>query len=169
LDFATARPWLRGFAFGERIAMKSLASAEVLSETRERLLQACPGDRARWGRMTATQMVRHLTCAYEVALGERAAVQVKGLPPVVVKWVALRSGLRWPKNMATTPELARAIKETPKNQFGDLVGGTIEKMEAVASGAAWQHSHPMFGRMTAADWMRWGYLHADHHLRQFGR
>ena len=26
-----------------------------------------------------------------------------------------------------------------------------------------------WGKMTAGDWMRWGYLHADHHLRQFGR
>lgn len=29
--------------------------------------------------------------------------------------------------------------------------------------------HPMFGPMSFADWMRWGYLHTDHHLRQFGR
>lgn len=149
--------------------MKSLASAETLSETKGRLLSLGEDDRAHWGEMTATQMVRHLTCAYEIALGERVVEPVKGLPPVVVKWVALRSGLRWPKNMATTPELVRAIKETPKAQFGELVGDTIEKMEAVADGAAWQQSHPMFGQMTSADWMRWGYLHADHHLRQFGR
>jgi hypothetical protein len=31
------------------------------------------------------------------------------------------------------------------------------------------HTHPMFGEMTEKDWMRWGYLHADHHLRQFGQ
>jgi hypothetical protein len=29
--------------------------------------------------------------------------------------------------------------------------------------------HPMFGAMTTLEWMRWGYLHTDHHLRQFGR
>ena len=29
--------------------------------------------------------------------------------------------------------------------------------------------HGMFGPMTHWDWMRWGYLHTDHHLRQFGR
>jgi hypothetical protein len=28
--------------------------------------------------------------------------------------------------------------------------------------------HPIFGPMNYDDWMRWGYLHADHHLRQFG-
>ena len=30
------------------------------------------------------------------------------------------------------------------------------------------HPHPIFGAMTDAEWMRWGYLHTDHHLRQFG-
>lgn len=28
--------------------------------------------------------------------------------------------------------------------------------------------HPIFGEMTEAEWMRWGYLHCNHHLRQFG-
>ncbi|HEY6374173.1 MAG TPA: hypothetical protein VIX90_01475, partial [Edaphobacter sp.] len=60
--------------------MKSLASAEVLSETRERLLRLGADDRALWGRMTAAQMVRHLGCAYEVALGERTVEPVKGMP-----------------------------------------------------------------------------------------
>jgi len=26
----------------------------------------------------------------------------------------------------------------------------------------------MFGLMPDRDWMRWGYLHMNHHLRQFG-
>jgi hypothetical protein len=28
--------------------------------------------------------------------------------------------------------------------------------------------HPVFGRMSNKAWLRWGYLHTDHHLRQFG-
>lgn len=28
--------------------------------------------------------------------------------------------------------------------------------------------HPIFGAMSEADWLRWAYLHAHHHLRQFG-
>jgi hypothetical protein len=31
----------------------------------------------------------------------------------------------------------------------------------------WQR-HPIFGVMTEQEWLRWGYLHMDHHLRQFG-
>ncbi|HEV2663419.1 MAG TPA: DUF1569 domain-containing protein [Blastocatellia bacterium] len=30
------------------------------------------------------------------------------------------------------------------------------------------HPHPYFGAMSESQWMRWGYLHCDHHLRQFG-
>jgi hypothetical protein len=28
--------------------------------------------------------------------------------------------------------------------------------------------HPIFGNMPDTEWFRWGYLHTDHHLRQFG-
>ncbi len=28
--------------------------------------------------------------------------------------------------------------------------------------------HPIFGPLTEGDWWRWGYLPADHHLRQLG-
>jgi hypothetical protein len=38
-----------------------------------------------------------------------------------------------------------------------------------APGAAARPARPIFGRMTQAEWMRWGYLHTDRHLRQFGR
>jgi hypothetical protein len=29
-------------------------------------------------------------------------------------------------------------------------------------------SHPLWGQMSDWEWGRWGYLHTDHHLRQFG-
>ncbi len=61
--------------------------------------------------MTAKQMVRHLRCSCEVALGERTVGPMERFPPVLMKWVALRSGLRWPKNIQTVPELKRAIGE----------------------------------------------------------
>jgi hypothetical protein len=149
--------------------MKSLASVEAVSEIRVRLKTVSADDQARWGRMTAKQMVRHLRCGYEMALGDRTVATAEGLPPVLVKWVALRSGLRWPKNIQTAPDLKRAILERSKTEFDVLVHATIEKMEALARGSRCAPTHPMFGPMTEKDWLRWGYLHADHHLRQFGR
>jgi hypothetical protein len=149
--------------------MKSLASVVVVSEIRVRLKTVRADDHARWGNMTAKQMVRHLRCAYEMALGDRRVDPVEGLPPVLMKWVSLRSGLRWPKNLQTAPDLKRAILERSKTDFDVLVHATIDKMETLAKGARCAPTHPMFGPMSEKDWMRWGYLHADHHLRQFGR
>lgn len=28
--------------------------------------------------------------------------------------------------------------------------------------------HAIFGKLSEAEWLRWGYLHMDHYLRQFG-
>jgi hypothetical protein len=149
--------------------VKSLASVEAMAEIRGRLRDVRADDHARWGRMSPKQMVRHLKCSYEVALGERMVGPVKGLPPVVIKWLALRSGLRWLKNMSTAPELRRAIKEPADEGFDEVVASTIAKMEELAKRTECAPVHCMFGPMTTSDWMRWGYLHADHHLRQFGR
>jgi hypothetical protein len=149
--------------------MKSLASVEVLAEVRGRLRNVRVDDRARWGKMTAKRMVRHLICSNEVALAERMVEPVERPVPVLMKWVALRSGLRWPKNIQTVPELKRAIAEHSDVEFNVLMRAVIESMEAVAKGTRYAPFHPMFGPMSPEDWMRWGYLHADHHLRQFGR
>jgi hypothetical protein len=119
--------------------------------------------------MTVTQMVRHLGCSCEVALGERAVAPMKWISPPVMKWVALRSGLPWPKNLPTTPELKKAIAEESEVEFHAAVRMSIQKMEQLAASTRSAATHPMFDAMTVKDWMRWGYLHADHHLRQFGR
>jgi Protein of unknown function (DUF1569) len=149
--------------------MKSLASVEVLAEIRGRLRNVRVDDRARWGKMTAKRMVRHLICSYEIALGERTVEPVEGPVPVLMKFIALRSGFRWPKNIQTVPELKRAIAEHSDVEFNVLMRAVVESTEAVARGGHYAPSHPMFGPMSPEDWMRWGYLHADHHLRQFGR
>ena len=150
--------------------MKSLASAAVLDETRQRLLRVTAGDIPHWGKMTATQMVGHLGCACEAALGERTVASVKiAVPPAVMKFMALRSGLRWAKNIQTTAEMKQGIAETPEGAFEVLRQVAIERIKSLASGAQLAPSHPFFGAMSVEDWLRWGYLHADHHLRQFGR
>jgi len=43
----------------------------------------------------------------------------------------------------------------------------LERFTAPAKGIEF-HPPPIFGDMSEAEWMRWGYLHCDHHLRQFG-
>jgi hypothetical protein len=41
-------------------------------------------------------------------------------------------------------------------------------LEKFLSPASTLGPHPIFGPLSYPQWMRWGYLHCDHHLRQFG-
>jgi len=49
---------------------------------------------------------------------------------------------------------------------GFLTGGLVWLISGLFCG--FSVAHPIFGRMSLWEWQRWGYLHTDHHLRQFG-
>jgi hypothetical protein len=149
--------------------MKSLASAKVLAETTERFRHLCESDPALWGRMTASQMVRHLSYCYETTFETRPVAVIVERPSPLLKLVALRSGIPWRKNSQSAPELVKAVEEECSATFAELVRDVIQKTEEFTSRRPLAARHPFFGPMTTGDWMRWGYLHADHHLRQFGR
>ena len=150
--------------------MKNIGQPETLREVSDRLWTLEPGDLPRWGTMSVGQMVRHLRLACDVPLGDMAVTPFKGRAQKVVKFFALKTNMRWPPNVKTTPELKRAIEQMqPQESLDQDVKATVARLERIAGGAPCLDSHPIFGRMTHADWMRWGYLHADHHLRQFGR
>ena len=86
----------------------------------------------------------------------------------LVKWIALHLPVRWPQGIRTVPEVDQTAGGTkPIEFFADLA-----ELEALlnrfASHGGNRPPHPIFGRMSEAQWLRWGYLHTDHHLRQFG-
>ena len=45
----------------------------------------------------------------------------------------------------------------------------LRQMERFCQPQQRRVDHSFFGEMSYTDWMRWGFLHTDHHLRQFGR
>jgi hypothetical protein len=120
--------------------------------------------------MSAHQMVCHLSDAFLVALGEkRASRSINAFTRTVVKWIAL-APLPWPPGIPTRPEIdqCRGAGTKPAD-FGADVAGLDALMERFASHESLEREpHPLFGPMTRADWLRWGYRHVDHHLRQFG-
>lgn len=116
-------------------------------------------------------MICHLSDALRVGLGDRAAQRVKNrYNGPLMRWLALWLPLPWPRGVPTVPECDAKIGGTPPAEFerdkGDLLA-LLERFAAQPNAVA-QHAHPFFGQMTEKEWMRWGYLHADHHLRQFG-
>jgi hypothetical protein len=151
--------------------MKTLLRVEDVAEVRGRIARLTPADARVWGAMSCHQMVCHVADAFGCPLGQREVAPVKR-PPIplpVYKWLALRAPMKWPRGVPTTPEMNQFVGGTRPVEFAGDVVRLLGRLESfVGSSGPWS-AHPMFGMMTTDEWMRWGYLHTDHHLRQFGR
>jgi Protein of unknown function (DUF1569) len=151
--------------------MKTLARQGVKAEILARLRALRPDSARRWGRMSAHQMVCHLADSFRFAVGLRPARATPGLVGrTVLKWVALYVPRAWPAGIRTTPEVDAERGGTRPAEFAsDLADleALLQLVTAVTGGLEGR-VHPVFGRMSESAWLRWGYLHADHHLRQFG-
>ncbi len=86
-----------------------------------------------------------------------------------MKWVALRLPLKWPKGVATRPEMDQGVGGTPLAEFEKDRADLLSIVRRFCGTANLPVPHPFFGTMSRQEWLRWGYLHADHHLRQFGQ
>jgi hypothetical protein len=152
--------------------MKTFESAAILQSTQERLGAITPDSPRQWGRMTVHQMVCHLSDSFDVAMGGMTVSMATGLPQrTVMKFGALYVPLRWPKGAQTRPEIDQAAGGgTQPLDFERDRARLLAAMRRFAASKPdfeW-HVHPFFGNMSRWEWMRWGYLHTDHHLRQFG-
>lgn len=122
--------------------------------------------------MSAAQMICHLNDGFLMATGEKAVSPATSLiHRTLVKWIALYAPLRWLPGTVTRPEIDQERGGTRPTHFAADVAqlATLVEMFATAPpGTLDGVPHPIFGRMSSSDWLRWGYLHMDHHLRQFG-
>jgi hypothetical protein len=151
--------------------MRTLARPRDKAEIVQRLRAVRADHAARWGRMSAHQMVCHLSDSLLMATGRRPVSDASTLARrTLVKWIALYLPLRWPVGIETRPEVDQERGGTRPAAFAADVAqleALLERFTAETKGLSWP-AHPFFGAMSEAAWMRWGYLHADHHLRQFG-
>jgi len=129
-----------------------------------------------WGTMTVHEMVCHLSDSYLMVMGEKAAAPAPRkelpapLPRGFIKWFALRVPIRWPRGVATRPEMDPKRQGTRPEAFESDLRKLLALNERFTRRPRDYSfaSHPIFGVMTEDEWMRWAYLHMDHHLRQFG-
>ncbi len=148
--------------------MSTLADPRVRAVCRDRILRLDPNGNPKWGRMTAPQMVCHLSDSFRVGTGEKyASPAITPLRRTLVKWIAIRTPMQWPHGTPTPPEVEQGRGGTPPGDWehdrADLLGLIDSFAERRTFGV-----HPVFGEMSQRDWLTWGYRHVDHHLRQFG-
>jgi Protein of unknown function (DUF1569) len=150
--------------------MKTFARDADAQEILRRLRTITPESPRRWGKMSAHQMVCHLADACRMAIGETPVRPTSTVAQrTLVKWIALYSPLRWPPGIGTVPEINQEVSGTCPSDFARDLSDAAALLQTIAARrrATWP-AHPFFGRMSEAAWLRWAYLHTDHHLRQFG-
>jgi hypothetical protein len=156
----------------EFLSMKNLRNAKDQEEIARRLENVGPDSKRLWGRMSAHQMICHLSDGFRMYMGEIKVAPAGGMyPSKVLRWIALWAPMHWPRGFKTMPELDQeAGRGTSPVEFArdqrDLQG-LLERFARTPRDFSWPE-HPHFGAMSKREWMRLAYLHADHHLRQFG-
>jgi hypothetical protein len=117
-------------------------------------------------------MICHLSDGFRLYMGEKQVAPVGGIyPSRVLRWIALWAPMRWPKGFQTMKELDQqggggtspVEFARDKQELTSLIARFTQTPHDFTFGV-----HPHFGAMSERDWMRLAYLHADHHLRQFG-
>jgi hypothetical protein len=150
--------------------MKTLARVHDKAAVLERLTAVRPDSARRWGTMSAHEMVCHLSDAFRMVIGGKTVSQATSpLQRTIVKWIALYAPVPWPAGVRTRPEIEQGVGGTCPGDFAADIADLVILVDAFTARdvRAWP-PHPIFGPLTEKDWLRWGYLHMDHHLRQFG-
>ena len=120
----------------------------------------------RFGKMTVDQMLWHVNCGLENALGRYEVREQKiPLPYSVIKFLVLN--LPWRKGKTPTARefIASSHYDFAAEQARLL--RLIDELSAKSLDDAWGKSSFM-GPMTGRDWSRLQARHLDHHLSQFG-
>ena len=150
--------------------MKTMARAQDKEEIVRRLRTIRADSGRRWGRMSAHQMICHLSDSFLAVTGQRHISPASGpLQRTVTKWIALYAPLKWPRGIPTRPEVDQEVGGTKPSHFAADVTQLEMLVELITTRKeCFGPTHPIFGNMSNTDWMRWAYLHMDHPLRQFG-
>lgn len=148
--------------------MASIADRATLDALVRRLQALEPGAPRRWGTLTPAEALCHLADACASVLGRPGGAPAPERR--LVKWLALRSPLPWPRGVRTLPHIDPRAGGTRPTDFELDRQRAILGLRAVAEAPpeALPSAHGRFGAMNADDWRRWAYRHTDHHLKQFG-
>jgi hypothetical protein len=149
--------------------VKTLANDSDKQEVLRRLAVLRADSARRWGKMSCHQMIVHLSDSFLCPMGERKVSRANvPVPRGVYRWVALYLPMQWPHGISTRPEMEQGVGGTAPVEFSGDREELVALIERFVKKDFGWAEHPIFGEMSEKDWLRWGYLHCDHHLRQFG-
>ena len=147
--------------------MKTISDPAVASVLAARLERLTPEQNREWGTLSPHQLLAHLADAADAVMQRRPFPRASRAPSRLLKYAALYIPRPWPHGIKAGARPADVILDA--DAFATERKRALAAMsELAAPDAQLAPEHPLFGSMTRGDWLRWAFLHTDHHLRQFG-
>jgi hypothetical protein len=147
---------------------KTIYAPETIQEIIQRIDKLKPTDTPFWGQMNAVEMLTHCNMAHQSILKAPPSDEKSTLKQLVSKFIFFRIKnefprfARGPKRFDMKGKVNAEAFEEEKSKYKHIIGkyGKVEGKIAAM--------HPRLGRLSHAEWGRFVWMHADHHLRQFG-
>jgi hypothetical protein len=147
--------------------MRTLFNSECRAGLLARLGGVRPEEPARWGQMTAPQMLVHLSDTMRLTLGDQPCSRMQSpLRYPGLKHVVLYV-LPWPKGRVQGPPEAFVTGPTRWSVDFAALEALVARFTARGPSGRWPE-HPLFGPLSGPEWGVFSFRHFDHHLRQFG-
>jgi hypothetical protein len=100
------------------------------------------GSQRQWGKMSAHQMICHLSDSFCAVIGERKVSPTRlFLPRPILKWLVLWAPMQWPHNVRARPEIEQGMGGTPPDEFERDRRALLEAMERFCSAPDSKRDH----------------------------
>lgn len=148
--------------------MKSVFNLEDRKELLDRIARLEENSERNWGRMTASQMVQHCKIVDQMYHGQ---ITIQGhwikylLGKVFLKKILSSPSGEMQKNAITAKEL---VTRHQSPQFQEEKNQWLQLIQAYESLPIQEFNHPFFGKISRQQIGELSYIHANHHLKQFG-
>lgn len=148
--------------------MKNLFDKAAYGEITGRLSSLSAESRRKWGKMEVGQMLAHCRQAFKVPLSQKSPPGI--YPFALFGWLMkskLYNDAPWGQGLPTAP----SFKITDERNFEKekaALSEMITRFHQSDPSAIAKIVHPVFGKLTGAQWGMAMYKHLDHHLKQFG-
>ncbi|SHF67552.1 DUF1569 domain-containing protein [Flavisolibacter ginsengisoli] len=147
---------------------KTLFNKATADNVIERVNKLQPGNKPRWGTMTATEMLLHSNLCNEEIFQPIMPVRKTRFKQYLLRMIALymapnfKKGIKGDPGKETVGKIAAEGFEQQKLKFIELIRRFPEQEGDLTL------PHIAFGNISKEQWGIAAYKHMNHHLRQFG-
>jgi adenylosuccinate synthase len=148
--------------------MQSLFNPTTAAQFIARAQQLNPQTQGLWGKMDVAQMLTHCNIALRMALTNKKIKNT--ILGSTLGWLIAKIMLRnkpWQRNLPTAKQMVISSPQNFAQQQQKFIAQITDLHQRPPQNVA-QNPHPIFGKLSHAQWGNLLYIHLNHHLQQFG-